>query len=63
MSAAFWWLALLTGFLVLLVVPAIVVEWLLSRPDRRWLRQIHDLEAARHDWRARVIRDQCFWRE
>ena len=52
--------------LIVVIVLAIFVPWLvaeLTPPSRRWLRRLHAIERARLDWRARVIRDQCYWRE
>jgi len=39
------------------------VEWILSRPDRRWLKRLHDQERARIAWQSRVILDQCFYKQ
>ena len=58
-ALAFW---LLLGLGAVLIAAG-AVERVLSRPDRRWLKRLRELEHARIDWRARVIRDQCFWRE
>lgn len=58
--ALMFWVAV--GGLVLLVLAG-GLEWLFSRPDRRWIKQLRELEHARVAWQARVIRDQCFWRE
>lgn len=58
--ALLFWVGL-AGIAVL--VAAGGLEWLLSRPDRRWLRRMRDLERARIDWAARCVRDQAFWKE
>jgi hypothetical protein len=58
MALMFWVLVAMGVFLA----AAGGVEWLLSRPDRRWIRRLRQLEAARCDWQARVIRDQCFYK-
>ena len=47
---------------VAFLVAAGAVERVLSRPDRRWIKRLQELEHARIDWRARVIRDQCFFK-
>jgi len=39
------------------------VEWLLSRPSRRWVRRLRQLERARTDWRSRVVASQAFFKE
>ena len=57
--ALMFWVAV--GGLVLLVAAG-GVEWLLSRPDRRWLKQLRQLERARVSWDARCVRDQCFYK-
>lgn len=54
----FW---VFVGVAVMLVAAG-GVEWLLSRPDRRWLRKLHELERARLDWSARCIESQCFYK-
>ena len=58
-ALAFW--IFLALFCVL--VGAGAIEWMLSRPSRRWLRRLRDIERARIDWQARVIQDQSFWRD
>lgn len=57
--ALMFWVAV--GGLVL-VVAAGGIERLLGRPDRRWIRRLQELERARCDWQARVIRDQSFFK-
>jgi hypothetical protein len=59
MALMFW---VFVGMAVALVAAG-GVEWLLSRPGRRWLRQLHQLERARVSWQAKVIADQHFWRD
>ena len=58
--ALMFWVAV--GGLVLLVAAG-GVEWLLSRPDRRWLKRLHDQERARTAWQSRVMIDQCFFKQ
>ena len=48
--------------IAVMLVAAGGVEWLLSRPDRRWLKQLRQLERARVSWDARCVRDQCFYK-
>ena len=48
---------------VAFLVAAGAVERVLSRPDRRWIKLLRELEDARVDWRARVIASQSFWRD
>jgi peptidoglycan/LPS O-acetylase OafA/YrhL len=57
MALAFW---VCLGLFVLLVAAG-GVEWFLTRPSRRWLRRLQELERARVDWQARVVREQCFY--
>jgi hypothetical protein len=54
------WVLLAIG---VLLAAAGSVEWLLSRPSRRWIRKLRELERARLDWSARVIAGQCFWKQ
>ena len=58
-ALAFW---LGVGLLVFLVAAG-AIERVLSRPDRRWVRRLHELERARCDWRARVVASQNFWKD
>lgn len=58
MALMFWVLLGLFAFLA----AAGGIEWLMSRPDRRWIRRLREIEAARCDWRARCIENQCFYR-
>lgn len=48
---------------IAVLVAAGGVEWLLSRPDRRWIKRLHELERARVDWQARVVASQCFYKQ
>ena len=57
-ALAFW---LLLGLAAVLIAAG-GVERLLSRPDRRWLKRLHELERARIAWQARCIENQCFYR-
>lgn len=59
MALMFW---VFVGMAIALVAAG-GIEWTLSRPDRRWIRRLQQLERAKLDWQARMIRDQCFWRE
>lgn len=59
MALMFWMLVAMFVFLV----AAGGIEWLMSRPDRRWIRRLRELEAARCDWRARVVAGQCFYKQ
>jgi hypothetical protein len=59
MELLFWVFVGLFAFLV----AAGGVEWILSRPDRSWVRRLHSLERARCDWQARVVASQNFWRD
>jgi hypothetical protein len=58
-ALAFW---LFVGLAVFLVAAG-GLEWLHSRPDRRWIRRLQRLERARVDWAARCIEQQSFWRK
>jgi hypothetical protein len=49
--------------LAVFLVAAGGVEWILSRPDRRWVRRLRSIERARADWAARCIEEQSFWRK
>lgn len=54
-----FWMGLLG---IAILVAAGGVEWLLSRPSRRWLKRLRGIERARLDWQARCIENQCFYR-
>lgn len=58
MALAFWICVGVFAFLV----AAGGVEWLLTRPSRRWVRRLRELERARVSWQARVVADQCFFK-
>lgn len=58
--ALLFWFAV--GGLVLLVAAG-GLEVLLSRPSRRWIKRLHELERARIAWQARVVAEQHFWRD
>lgn len=62
MSEAFYWLAILVVILGAFVFAG-WVEWILSRPSRRWLKHLRDVERARVAWAARVIETQVFWKQ
>lgn len=58
MALMFW---AFLGLFVFLVAAG-VIERLMSRPGRRWIRRLRELERARIAWQARCIENQCFYR-
>ena len=50
MTPAFWWLALLVGFLACLIVPAALWERYLRSDYREYLRYQRALEAQREEY-------------
>ena len=62
MSEAFYWLAIPVALLAAFVFAG-WVEWVLSRPSRRWLKHLRDLERARVAWEASVIETQVFFKQ
>jgi peptidoglycan/LPS O-acetylase OafA/YrhL len=49
---------------LVIVVAAGGVEWLLSRPSRRWIRRLQRIQAGRARQEAEFIASNCFkdWR-
>ena len=48
---------------LVIVVLAGGIEAMLSRPSRRWIRRLREIERARARWAAMVIEDQCFYKQ
>lgn len=55
---AFWWLTVLVAFLLLLIVPAAIVE---SRWGREWIRRLRGIEHGRARQRAEYLAANTFY--
>lgn len=48
---------------IVLLVAAGSLERIFTRPNRRWIRRLRELEAAKVDWAARIVASQCFYKQ